>query len=327
MDTIHTILQPEEHDGLPNKICLKCYTCINDAYQFKIQCQKSDDMLRTFLKKHIETVKIVKLETAYNSEKNSEIDDADDEEYMEDNPDPEYEPEVGEEEEIHVEEMIVDSSSDLLTESSNTTSEIAYKCSQCDEYFTSMKDFSSHNFIHHNQAELPILCPQCGKRCQNDEILAVHLRHCEMHECKVCNKIFKSIGFLQNHMKKHDPTYNPDPDGKKYKCSECGKSYTSPANLQIHQYSHSGVKPFKCEFCSKGFTKMTSLNTHLSVHTGLKSHVCEECGKGFTSSSILNQHKKIHSGKVTYTYMFIENIFKSKLYNCTKYLRYLRYLV
>lgn len=95
-------------------------------------------------------------------------------------------------------------------------------------------------------------------------------------------------------MKKHNPDFTPEE--KRFKCTECDKAYTSPANLTIHQYSHSGVKPYKCQFCDRGFTKTVALNSHLAIHTGKRPYLCSECGRGFTSTSILNQHKKIHSG-------------------------------
>lgn len=107
-------------------------------------------------------------------------------------------------------------------------------------------------------------------------------------------------------MKKHN---SPLSSTKRlFKCTECDKTYTSPANLTVHQYSHTGIKPYKCEFCDRGFTKLVALNSHLAIHTGQRAHLCSECGRGFTSASILNQHKKIHTGKAKFLLLSIVSL-------------------
>jgi uncharacterized Zn-finger protein len=58
---------------------------------------------------------------------------------------------------------------------------------------------------------------------------------------------------------------------KKYKCTECDKSFTQQAHLQIHFRKHTGERPFHCSFpnCFKSFTQLGNLKTHERKHTGL----------------------------------------------------------
>ncbi|XP_078059598.1 uncharacterized protein LOC144485257 [Mustelus asterias] len=89
--------------------------------------------------------------------------------------------------------------------------------------------------------------------------------------------------------------------GKPWKCGDCGKGYTCPSRLEIHQRSHTGERPFSCCVCGKGFTQSSELRTHQLVHTGERPFTCSVCRKGFTQSSSLQKHQRVHTGKKPFT--------------------------
>ena len=77
-------------------------------------------------------------------------------------------------------------------------------------------------------------------------------------------------------------------------CKTCGKNFSAPSLLHIHERVHTGEKPYKCEFCGKAFAQPGNLNAHRRIHTGERPYRCEECGKGYTRSTHLVQHMRVH---------------------------------
>ncbi|NXC48848.1 ZN480 protein, partial [Penelope pileata] len=55
---------------------------------------------------------------------------------------------------------------------------------------------------------------------------------------------FSSYSYLSKHLRIHSGE-------KRYKCSECGKSFKWKRSLTIHQRIHTGERPFKCPECGK----------------------------------------------------------------------------
>ncbi|XP_002929473.1 zinc finger protein OZF [Ailuropoda melanoleuca] len=87
---------------------------------------------------------------------------------------------------------------------------------------------------------------------------------------------------------------------KDYKCSECGKAFSTKGKCDRHQAIHSGEKPYKCDGCEKSFVCNSSLQEHQRAHMGSKPNVCAECGKSFIRKSHFIQHQRIHSGAKPY---------------------------
>uniref|UniRef100_UPI00398E711F zinc finger protein ZFP2-like isoform X1 n=1 Tax=Pristiophorus japonicus TaxID=55135 RepID=UPI00398E711F len=88
---------------------------------------------------------------------------------------------------------------------------------------------------------------------------------------------------------------------KPWKCGDCGKGFSYPSQLQIHQRSHTGEKPFTCSVCRKGFSRSSSLQKHKRVHTNERLFGCFHCGKRFSQSSHLIEHQHVHTGEKPFT--------------------------
>uniref|UniRef100_A0A674ARA2 C2H2-type domain-containing protein n=2 Tax=Salmo trutta TaxID=8032 RepID=A0A674ARA2_SALTR len=84
---------------------------------------------------------------------------------------------------------------------------------------------------------------------------------------------------------------------KRFPCSFCGKAFSFPKQVQIHQRVHTGVKPFSCTQCHMCFAQTGDLKRHQRVHTGEKPYSCPQCEKRFSRKHQLNRHLNVHTGE------------------------------
>ncbi|XP_063986431.1 zinc finger protein 76-like [Diachasmimorpha longicaudata] len=89
----------------------------------------------------------------------------------------------------------------------------------------------------------------------------------------------------------------------RYACPRegCGKIYTTPNHLKVHERSHTGLRPYECDFprCNKSFATGYSLKAHQRTHTGEKPYKCTAtaCEKSFKTSGDLLKHMRTHTGE------------------------------
>ncbi|CAN7998196.1 unnamed protein product [Ixodes hexagonus] len=91
--------------------------------------------------------------------------------------------------------------------------------------------------------------------------------------------------------------------GKAFQCTYdgCGKLYTTPHHLKVHERTHTGDRPFKCQVsgCGKSFVTGYGLKSHTRVHTGETPYRCthDHCTKTFKTSGDLQKHVRTHTGE------------------------------
>ncbi|XP_060517238.1 uncharacterized protein LOC132696441 [Cylas formicarius] len=110
-------------------------------------------------------------------------------------------------------------------------------------------------------------------------------------KCFDCDKVFNRPCYLTQHNK---TCHNGD---KPFKCTRCGKRFSSEEIYKEHASKHAGEKPHKCDVCPKQFNHKTDLRRHMCCHTGRKPYVCETCGKGFIRKDHMMKHMETHVRK------------------------------
>ncbi|XP_055765302.1 neurotrophin receptor-interacting factor homolog isoform X2 [Salvelinus fontinalis] len=84
---------------------------------------------------------------------------------------------------------------------------------------------------------------------------------------------------------------------KRFPCSFCGKAFSFPKQVEIHQRMHTGEKPYSCTHCHMCFAQAGHLKRHQRVHTGEKPYSCPQCEKRFSHQHQLKMHLKVHTGE------------------------------
>ncbi|XP_045062001.1 zinc finger protein 250-like [Coregonus clupeaformis] len=108
----------------------------------------------------------------------------------------------------------------------------------------------------------------------------------------ICGKAFSFPKQVEIHQRKHTVE-------KPFGCHLCRASFSHLFNLKRHQRVHTGEKPFSCPQCEKRFSHQHQLKMHLKVHTGERPFACTHCGKRFSERSYLRIHQqKVHRAHV-----------------------------
>ncbi|XP_033694888.1 zinc finger protein 646 [Tursiops truncatus] len=93
-----------------------------------------------------------------------------------------------------------------------------------------------------------------------------------------------------------EPTQSPPPEEeRRYKCSQCGKTYKHAGSLTNHRQSHTlGVYP--CAICFKEFSNLMALKNHSRLHAQYRPYQCPHCPRAFRLPRELLEHQQSHEG-------------------------------
>ncbi|XP_069509685.1 zinc finger E-box-binding homeobox 2-like isoform X2 [Ambystoma mexicanum] len=126
-----------------------------------------------------------------------------------------------------------------------------------------------------------LICPHCQRGYRSDASLKDHIKEHHKREddftCPLCGHTVQFGAQLEQHMAAHSAHIakggrreqpqsqsNQSPENRKFKCSECGKSFKYKHHLKEHVRIHSGEKPYECSHCKKRFSHSGSYSSHLN---------------------------------------------------------------
>lgn len=119
-------------------------------------------------------------------------------------------------------------------------------CNLCKLEVDSLRQLHNH-FKETHQTYAYIYCCNGKRRCG-----IAAFEHVEYHlngtkfQCSICDVILRSRFLLKNHI----AMYHAAPEAPEFKCEECDRVFKSRGKRNYHMKKHS--KPCKCSYCGKG---------------------------------------------------------------------------
>lgn len=312
-------LYPE--DELPYLICAKCQGNLEAAYEFRLQCLRTDLEIRqaynffkdapcspttsaTTTTNNIEHNKQrspepnqIKIKEESNDvELKIETDHAQDSDYNPASNDIDTENEKSQDSD--------DSEMSLKRLKLELSSKNRIKCELCGKKFKKKNALKNHAVMYHN-VEKPFECVICKYRFSKEGALVKHqlkFKH---------GKVQKVLTDSDEDEKMNVPIYQLKTD------TDNGNIDTQPNNLnessvtenQNDEYQDEPMisqcdsaldseskKQYKCEYCPKSFTRLNYLTRHVKIHSEFKSHECNLCGEKFALIAQLDDHVNMHKG-------------------------------
>lgn len=303
------LLQIDEDDNLPKKLCGSCYNCLMSFYDFRNLAEKIDKELHCCLERNgtqgqnkIEAKHLL-IDIKIEHENSNLSDDYDN--------DPDCDDILIKQEKDEHESKpylctICLCNFDNLTELHKhlKTHDNCLKCNICNKKFKKVTKLEQHKQKHETKDMYS--CQVCKETFTNHIKYVKHLvqhgkdknetlsaeinQNCgESVECEVCSANFKSINALAAHKRKHAKK------GRILACSICGKIFKKVSHVKRHELCHEVNRPFKCALCPKRFNTESLLTEHTDRHTNIKPHKCPMCFKTFAHVSTLTNHIKLHT--------------------------------
>ncbi|CAI6355676.1 unnamed protein product [Macrosiphum euphorbiae] len=148
----------------------------------------------------------------------------------------------------------------------------------------------------------------------NIHVFALHMsdhRECNMHECIVCDKTFKSVVLWTNHMIYHEQEISNQVDSVNsnestlanketpYFCMKKLNNITNGFRSDDYDQTSQNNAIFLCKICENYLsTNIHAFALHMSDHRECNMHECIVCDKTFTSVVLWTNHMIYHEQEI-----------------------------
>ena len=150
----------------------------------------------------------------------------------------------------------------------------------------------------HSECQKRFRCKICNKKFRLLSYLKDHVKTHSQEKpyvCENCNKRFKTLKCLQNHAGRNSCT-----GIRPYTCEVCGKSFMYSRYLGTHRCHNTPDKVYQCTVCDRTYRRRDRLLEHLRIHTGERPYACQTCGKTFAKIANFRLHQRVHTGEKKY---------------------------
>lgn len=88
-------------------------------------------------------------------------------------------------------------------------------------------------------------------------------------KCRICKQKILRKRLIEHLQLRHVPKTMDIPT-----CETCGKTFSTPGNLRLHQYLHADRGRYICSYCGKDFVRNANLKEHINLHTVSSINFC-----------------------------------------------------
>ena len=121
-------------------------------------------------------------------------------------------------------------------------------------------------------------------------LIAIAGNPCPFRPYDGCGKIMPARPFyFSEHLKQHTYVYFNF-------CDDCGRSFSTPPNLNKHLLTHVFIYYNVCDDCGSFTLQSKNSEIHVRTHYRTFYNVCDDCGEFFKQKTHLEAHAFTHTG-------------------------------
>lgn len=284
-------------EKLPQNICEKCATIVENFYNFKENCIKNEKLLMNILENQVKVEQEnVNLDNSWNASDGESYHGAD------------VKDDTSKVETDMIECKICSKlipKKSIQNHQSRHAKPLKHKCSICSKTFKEPNELARHRLRFHHLIE-SVQCHVCQLTFQIQAQLDYHLkRHFKKQSiCDICGKIYYNAAKLKRHKIVHTKLE------KNIFCLHCTQIFAREANLQIHIKKYHSGKPLPRKVCNICGSSVLNLKSHINLRHTLGPKIkqkgtnnekrvcralCNICGKSCDSNAALKVHLRSHS--------------------------------
>lgn len=166
------------------------------------------------------------------------------------------------------------------------------------------KECDIESYLNELKERKIVICDVCNVSCPDRIQLQMHENRAHYRndtvKCRVCNKIYKNIQSLRNHISAVHAV-----KGQPQLCHLCPAKFKWAITLRYHiEEIHEGKMNIVCKVCNKKFYRKAQLTRHERIHGSDESKklVCPSCGKGFWYECNYQRHMTLVHGPAMENY-------------------------